>query len=154
MEALERVFRTWYQPLVALAISKFELSEDEARDVAQEAFFRLVRHQARVDNEGSWLAVVVLNECRARYRRRNREALALVQEAKSDTCTEAADRRILVSQAQRDLTEKEKRLLQLHFVEGRTAREIGTALGLTRSYVAKLLHLSIKVARRTCGEGP
>ncbi|WP_343996152.1 sigma-70 family RNA polymerase sigma factor [Nocardioides dubius] len=59
--------------------------------------------------------------------------------ADEDTEQSAAEARVLLSSALRELTEREKKLVYLRFFEGQTQAEIGAQLGVTQMQVSRLL---------------
>jgi RNA polymerase sigma-70 factor (ECF subfamily) len=84
-DAFERLVRTYDQSVLRLA-SNLLRSQDEARDVYQEAFLRVYRnlHQFRFDcSFHTWLYRIVTNICLDRLRRRKvrKEESTLLQTA-------------------------------------------------------------------------
>lgn len=59
--------------------------------------------------------------------------------AGEDTEQSAAEARVLLSSALRELTPREKQLVYLRFFEGQTQAEIGAQLGVTQMQVSRLL---------------
>ena len=56
-----------------------------------------------------------------------------------DRAVEAAEARILLGPAVRQLSERDRRVLYLRFVEERTQDEIGKQVGLTQAQVSRVL---------------
>jgi len=77
-----------YQSLVWSIARSYRLSGDDASDVVQTTWLRLVEHLDRIrdpDAVGSWLATTARNECLAHIRRRGRQGVSL------DAVPEVAD---------------------------------------------------------------
>jgi len=77
-----------YQSLVWSIARSYRLSGDDASDVVQTTWLRLVEHLDRIrdpDAVGSWLATTTRNECLAHIRRRGRQGVSL------DAVPEVAD---------------------------------------------------------------
>jgi RNA polymerase sigma-70 factor (ECF subfamily) len=71
---LERLFRTEYQPMVALA---YTLIGDNARaeEIVQDGFVDVIRAGDRVRRPGAYLRTAVVNGCRSELRRRSVRAI-------------------------------------------------------------------------------
>jgi RNA polymerase sigma factor (sigma-70 family) len=69
-----------YQSLVWSIARSYRLTGDDASDVVQTTWLRLVEHLDRIrepDAVGSWLATTARNECLAHIRRRGRQGVSL-----------------------------------------------------------------------------
>lgn len=69
-----------YQGLVWSIARSYRLSGDDASDVVQTTWLRLVEHLDRIrdpDAVGSWLATTARNECLTHLRRRGRQGVSL-----------------------------------------------------------------------------
>jgi RNA polymerase sigma factor (sigma-70 family) len=69
-----------YQALVWSIARSYRLSGDDASDVVQTTWLRLVEHLDRIrdpDAVGSWLATTARNECLTHLRRRGRQGVSL-----------------------------------------------------------------------------
>jgi RNA polymerase sigma-70 factor (ECF subfamily) len=146
-------------------------SDDEARDVAQEAFLRAFRHLHSFKEEArfsSWLYQIALNLCRDRLRRRRgREFVSLdvVTEAAPAALraepsalerVEAQDLSRVIAAAVDTLSEEQREVVVLKEYQGLTFPEIAEVLGVpvstvkTRLYRA-LSQLRVKLERRGIG---
>lgn len=124
--------------------------EDEADDVAQEAFVRMVRHDVTGEIPGvrSWLFRTALNLVRDRSRvRSNRERLLEANPAHSaapddpetpDRASERAENVRRVRRVLATLDERDRALLLMR-EEGFRYREIAEAVGVATSSVGTLL---------------
>lgn len=63
----------------------------------------------------------------------------------------ALEARLLLGSAVRHLSERDRRILYLRFVEDRTQQEIGTALGVTQMQASRLLRRILDQLRRELG---
>ena len=145
---LDAIYREHADGMVALAVSKFGLPVEVAREIAQEIFLRLVAKDRRVGEYGGWLAVVMLNACRKHLAvTTRRQSLMPAAGPFSVDPRPALEQRLLVAAAMRVLDERSALVLQLHFLEGYTAPEIAALLGTTKDYVHKLVHQALQTAR-------
>jgi RNA polymerase sigma-70 factor, ECF subfamily len=136
------------------------LSQDEARDVVQEAFVMLQKHiragGAR-DNIRGWVFRVAHNNARNRqgsYHRRFAEPLDLEAQALPDKNTPESvvldkERFRLLSKAIQLLTESERQCLLLR-AAGLRYREIGEALGMATSTVGDTVERAIRKLTEKC----
>jgi RNA polymerase sigma-70 factor (ECF subfamily) len=109
------------------------VGNDAAEDVAQETFLRLLAVQEH--RPRTWLATVARNLAIDEIRRRRRHATPV-----DDVPDEPVDgpdvaELLSVRRALKDLPERDRLLLWLKHVEGRTAGEIAQMTGVTRSSV-------------------
>ena len=125
-------------------------NEEDARDAAQDTFFRLYKYlrsyRATEDFDG-WLYRIVVNVCRDIRRKRplsttsyesEREIGSLDSLASSDdveaTAIESQQRRI-ITRALDSLTKKEREALVLRDLEGLSTEEVARILGSSESTV-------------------
>ena len=146
-------------------------SDDEAREVTQEAFLKAFRHLPSFKEEArfsSWLYQIALNLCRDRLRRRRgREFVSLdaVAEAAPTAfraepsaldLVEAQDLSRAIAAAVETLSEEQREVVVLKEYQGLTFPEIAEVLGVpvstvkTRLYRA-LSQLRVRLERRGIG---
>lgn len=65
---------------------------------------------------------------------------------------DSAEARVVLRPALRDLTERERRLIHLRFVEGLTQTEIAAELGVTQTQVSRLLSKLLATLRERIGQ--
>ena len=146
-------------------------SDDEAREVTQEAFLRAFRHLQSFKEEArfsSWLYQIALNLCRDRLRRRRgREFVSLDEVAETAPAglrsepsalelVEAKDLSRVIAVAVEALSEEQREVVVLKEYQGLTFPEIAEVLGVpvstvkTRLYRA-LSQLRVRLERRGIG---
>jgi RNA polymerase sigma-B factor len=76
-------------------------------------------------------------------------ALAELLPADEEGAQSATEARLVLGPALRDLSDRERRLLHLRFVEERTQAQIGVELGVTQMQVSRLLAGVVKKLRAT-----
>ena len=128
---------------------------DAAEDIAQEAFLKAYLHLRTLDQPtrfGNWLRIIAANQARSYLRQRARIAahsLAVEPELAPSVEQQAAlrereERRQLLEQAALEAIDKlpeENRLpLILHYMGGRTAEQVGTAMGISGAAAKMRLH--------------
>ena len=121
-------------------------SREEAEEVVQEAFVRLVASFVRIDQSGRadrYLTVTVLNLARSRLRRRRtvreKDHLLRSDDAYLDDWRLDDDVR-RVRLAIQSLPRRQQQCVVLRFYSGRSEREIAEALGMSTGSVKQ--HLS------------
>jgi RNA polymerase sigma-70 factor (ECF subfamily) len=161
-----------HQPQVYRFALKTCADPESAKDVLQETLFALVRSVESFRGEAAlstWLYTVARNGC---LRRRRRSKFAPVREESLDTLG-AGQRDALVSpmrspdqqladQEQRDsldaaldtLDPGQREVLVLRDIEGLTAAEVGTVLGLSVDAVKSRLHRARVALRRQLAPVP
>jgi len=138
-------------------------SEEEARDVAQEAFLKAYRGLAGFKREArfsSWLYQIATNLCRDRLRRRRTRATVSLEEMEETGGAIAetrprADERLLqddlarvVRRAIEALAEEQREVLILKEYEGLTFLEIAQALDVPVSTVKTRLYRGLGQLRQ------
>ncbi|MFT7677377.1 MAG: RNA polymerase sigma-70 factor (ECF subfamily) [Planctomycetota bacterium] len=148
-EALDTWFRAEH-PLVWRLCFGFLAQEAEADDLAQEALLKLHDRLPNWDQERSystWRNTVVANLCRDRLRRRSNRRDAETNAAEAglpdrlpspEDRAEANEVREALGQALRNLTPREREVFVLRDLEGQSADQVATSLGITASTVRSL----------------
>jgi RNA polymerase sigma-70 factor, ECF subfamily len=155
----------WERPIFALAFRTLG-REEEARDVAQEAFMRAYRGLPGFKGEAkfsSWLYRITLNLCRDWIRKERRAPLVAVPEGVDPT--ELADQRAsplesvedlvarremsdAVAKAMAELPEEQRSAILLKEYHGLTFQEIADMLECPLSTVKTRLYQGLSVLRR------
>ncbi len=150
----------WQRPVYALAYRVIGRDED-ARDVAQEAFlraFRAIKNFRGQAKFSSWIYRITLNLCRDWMRRERRTPVTLVAdvpEPKSETRGRSVEdwaaqrdlgRRVAAVMAQ--LPEEQRSAIVLKEYHGLTFQEIADLLGCPLSTVKTRLYQGLSVLRR------
>jgi RNA polymerase sigma-70 factor (ECF subfamily) len=152
------------------AIYRIVGSEDEARDLSQEAFLKAYRGLPAFKGEArfsSWLYQIALNLCRDRLRRRrgrmmvsldaleaDGQAPILREEATAHVLVEARDSARRVKAAVLALPEEQREVIVLKEYEGLTFQEIAGVLDLPVSTVKTRLYRGLdKMRERLQEEG-
>ena len=137
--SIDRLFLKWYPRLVG-AIYRRLGSRDEAEDVAQDAFIRLLDQHPR--DPSAWLFTVAgrltIDRQRTTARRERLTAKSIDTAAPPD---EALLQQELIESVRRvlqTLPERDRQLLLLHH-DGVRYREIARQLGLAESSIGSLL---------------
>jgi RNA polymerase sigma-70 factor, ECF subfamily len=136
--SIDQLFQTWYPQLVG-ALSRRLGSRDEAEDVAQDAFVRLLDH--RPANPPAWLFTVAgrlaINKRRAAARR-ERLVMEPQAPATADVALDSAEELEFIRGVLHGLSERDRQLLLMHH-DGMRYREIAACLGLAESSIGSLL---------------
>lgn len=155
-EAVERYER----PLLAY-VERLLRDPDRARDVVQDAFLRLCRHESVIGN-GSlrpWLFTVCRNRAMDEFRRRKSvapESETLLNarpssEPSPERGAEMADAAHAAALAMDRLPPNEREVIHLRYRGELSYREIAAVTGLSVSHVGVLLHTGLKRLRGLLG---
>jgi RNA polymerase sigma-70 factor (ECF subfamily) len=136
--SIDRLFHTWYPRLVA-RITRRLGSRDEAEDVAQDAFIRLLDHEP--DDPPAWLFTVagrLTTDSQRSGERRQRLVIESEMEPPVDEALIRAEQRATVQRVLDGLPHRDRQLL-LMYHDGMRYREIASQLGIAESSVGSLL---------------
>ncbi len=126
-EHQQRVLRTAYRLLGRL---------EDAQDVSQEVFLRLLKHLDKIEGDPQfWLYRVTVNVCNDYYRRKPAlvQAVELEHTDPSPTAErllQADERKKLLMAGIARLPEREREAIVLRDIEGLTTREAAAILGI------------------------
>lgn len=164
-DAFSQLVTRWERPIYALAYRTLGREED-ARDVAQDAFMRAYRGLKGFKGEAkfsSWLYRITLNLCRDWIRKERRAPLVQVPEgtdavdladqqaAPSESVEDLVARREMsaaVQLAMADLPEEQRTAIMLKEYHGLTFQEIAEMLDCPLSTVKTRLYQGLSVLRR------
>jgi RNA polymerase sigma-70 factor (ECF subfamily) len=164
LESFNQLVLRWERPIYALAYRVIGREED-ARDVAQEAFLRAFRALGGFKGQAkfsSWLYRITLNLCRDWIRRERRTPIAQAPEgvdlielagaqAPVESIEELVSRRQLgraVEKAMAMLPEEQRTAIILKEYHGLTFQEIADMLDCPLSTVKTRLYQGLSVLRR------
>lgn len=161
VSAFDVLVRRWDRKIQGAAYRVLG-SDDEARDVSQEAFLKAFRALSSFKREArfsSWLYQIAMNLCRDKLRRRRgREHLSLDEMAESTEPAlrqratavdqiEDRDRARVVAAAVGGLSEDQREVVILKEYEGLTFPEIAEVLGVPLSTVKTRLYRALAQLR-------
>ena len=164
LDSFNQLVLRWERPIYALAYRVIG-REEEARDVAQEAFLRAFRALKGFKGQAkfsSWLYRITLNLCRDWIRRERRTPVAQMpegvdlvelagEETPSESIEELIGRRQLgraVSKAMATLPEEQRTAIILKEYHGLTFQEIADLLDCPLSTVKTRLYQGLSVVRK------
>lgn len=150
----ERLFKDSYPLMYRLAFSMVE-NADDAKDAVNQVFTQMWKGKPQVSDDSvrGYLLAATRNQClhilRQRQLRRQME-----EELQNDEYErQDEEREELLRQLQQvidsHLTEKDKRVLQLHYDEEMTYAETATTLGISTAAVNKHITRSLAKIRQT-----
>ncbi len=157
-EAWDALFRRYQKPLYVYA---FELVHDEqaSLDIVQETFIAATRHLDTLRDDakfGSWLFGIAHQKCLQRWRKQDREALALAELAATPDEFETDPGELLLRREQEaefmnllnQLPLAQRSVLLLHFIEDFPLEEIADIAATPLGTVKSRLHY----AKRALGK--
>jgi RNA polymerase sigma-70 factor (ECF subfamily) len=149
-EAIGRLFDDHNSRLYKLAL-RMTWGDEDARDLVQECFLRAIEHRPPEDPIAAerWLVRVLVNLCRDR-RRRGAVRRAHEREAQGESAVEAHHPGVnaAVRSAVLALPVRQRAVVVLHEIEGRTLQEVAEMLGIAAVTARWHLHVALRSLRK------
>ena len=153
-QRFERLFKDSYPLMYRMAFSMVE-NADDAKDAVNQVFTQMWKGKPKVSDDSvrGYLLAATRNQClhilrQRQLRRQMEEALQSDESERQDE-----EREELMRKLQRiiddNLTEQDKRVLQLHYDEEMTYAETATVLGISTAAVNKHITRSLAKIRKT-----
>ena len=153
-QRFERLFKDSYPHMYRMAFSMVE-NADDAKDVVNQVFTQMWNGKPKVSEESvrGYLLAATRNQClhilrQRELRRQMEEELQMAAEISSNEEHEELMRE-LQQVIDNNLTEQDRRVLQLHYDEDMTYQETATVLGISSSAVNKHITRSLEKIRKT-----
>ncbi len=146
--SLERLFEDEESPLLGFAYG-FVRRREIAEDMVQEAFLRLHRHWAEVENPRAWIYRATRNLCLTWIRDHKRETPMREDQPPDTTALEPAPPDRALDQLEAlgtlrsllaELDEADREIVRLKYAEGMRYKQIAERTGLSVSNVGYKLH--------------
>jgi len=153
-QRFERLFKDSYPLMYRMAFSMVE-NADDAKDAVNQVFTQMWKGKPKVSDDSvrGYLLAATRNQCLhiLRQRQLRREMEEQLQRDEAERQDE--EREELMRELQRiiddNLTEQDKRVLQLHYDEEMTYAETATVLGISTAAVNKHITRSLAKIRET-----
>ncbi|MDY4044190.1 MAG: RNA polymerase sigma-70 factor [Marinifilaceae bacterium] len=152
----EQAYRTYYRPLFLFAYG-YVMDETEAENIVQSVFTSMweIRHRLPRESEfKTYLYASVKHACLSYFRRlrlldeyKKRQAEALVLSFADDDTGEDPELVERVQQALAQLSEQQRKIVELHVMEGKKYLEIAEILQLSENTVRTHLKRAYKILR-------
>jgi RNA polymerase sigma-70 factor (ECF subfamily) len=145
-DPVSSVYDAYREFLVALVCRKFRVPADDALGLVHEVFLSFMRCRGDIANQRAWLVAAACNAARGywRGRRTTNDSLELIAN-EGRACD--VDVIIRVAEILRKLPERWRRILEMHYLEGRSTKEIAEILHTTPGYAEQLVHEGLVHAR-------
>lgn len=135
-----------YGPMVLRRCQQILKDEDEAMDVSQDVFVRLIERNGRLDGTypSSLLYTMATNLCLNRIRDRRRQAQpteddVLARIASLEEPGEGSDARLMLDRLFRRQPASSRTIAVLHYLDGLTLDQVANEVGMSVSGVRKRL---------------
>lgn len=150
----------YYQPTIFSLAFRMLLSEDDAKDIAQETFIKVWIHLADYDNKhdfGIWVYTIAYRLCLMELRRREHvqpmpqdwETLSHFMETdSSDKQLNNSDLVSIIHTLVYRLSPKQRIVFTLICIEGKTAKEVSVITGMSQLKIKSNLYLARKIIRK------
>jgi RNA polymerase sigma-70 factor, ECF subfamily len=151
--SFEEFFRAEYARLFR-SLCLVTGSKDEADEVSQSAFLKLLERWDRVgsmDDPTGFLYRTAMNEFRSRYRSAARAMKRAVTSTRQDDAFAAVEDRDVVIQALRTLIPQQRAAVVLTALLGYSSEEVGEMLGMKPATVRTLSSRARSAMRQTLG---
>ncbi|MGK2856346.1 MAG: RNA polymerase sigma factor [Thermoanaerobaculia bacterium] len=145
------VYDAYREFLVSLICSKFGVPNDDALGLVHEVFLSFMRCRADIADQRAWLVAAACNAGRGYWRRRGAPDVPIDARAIEGPRYDV-DVIMRVAEVLQRLPERWRRVLELHYLEGHSTREIAEILKTTPGYAEKLVHESLVRARAAAVE--
>ena len=153
-QTIERLFKDSYPHMYRMAFSLVENAED-AKDAVHQVFAQMWRGKPQISEDSirGYLLAATRNQCLHLLRQRQLQR-KMEDELKHDVQESRDEEREELLQAlqqvvENNLTEQDKRVLQLHYDEEMTYQETASVLGISTSAVNKHITRSLARIRET-----
>ena len=153
-QKFERLFKDNYPHMYRMAFSLVE-NADDAKDAVHQVFAQIWRGKPQISEDSirGYLLAATRNQClhMLRSRQLRREMETELQRETEDTLSEEREELLLqLRQVINDnLTEQDRRILQLHYEDEMTYQETASVLGISASAVNKHITRSLAKIRTT-----
>ena len=153
-QRFERLFKDSYPQMYRMAFSMVE-DADDAKDAVSQVFTQMWKGRPNVSEESlsGYLLAATRNQCL--HLLRQRQLQQQMEEELRQTAEKSSneEREELLRELQQvindNLTEQDRRVLQLHYEEEMTYQETATVLGISSSAVNKHITRSLAKIRET-----
>ena len=153
-QQFERLFKDNYPLMYRMAFSMVE-NADDAKDAVHQVFTQMWHTKPRVSDDSirGYLLVATRNQCLHILRQRQLQQRMEEELQRETEETQSEEREELLRQLRKaidqNLTEQDRRVLQLHYDENMTYQETAHVLGISVSAVNKHITHSLDKIRRT-----
>lgn len=150
--AFDRLFRAYHGPLTFYA-SRFTHDEEQAEDIVQDCFVELWARRGKlsgVQSIQSYLYRCVYNHC-ARWvekKIRAEKAIHLLPEPEANQIIES-ELMASIQQAIDNLPERMKQVVQMHYLEDKSLKEIGQEIGIDPETARSHRYRAIQLLKKT-----
>lgn len=138
-EEFERVYNAQFQFLVRVAFL-LTGSAAEAEDVVHDSFVRCASRFGSIEHPRSYLRTVVVNECRSRFKRRERERRIVETPGQVDLPHDLVE----TKDALAALSGRKRTVIVLRYFVDLPDQEIAEILGCRPSTVRSLAHRALR----------
>ena len=153
-QRFERLFKDCYPHMYRMAFSMVE-DADDAKDAVNQVFTQMWKGKPDVSEESvrGYLLAATRNQCLHLLRQRQLQQQMEKELRKTAEKSSNEEREELLCELQQvindNLTEQDRRVLQLHYEEEMTYQETATVLGISTSAVNKHITRSLAKIRET-----
>ena len=150
----EHLFKENYPHMYRLAFSMVE-NADDAKDAVHQVFTLIWKNKPQIadDSIRGYLLAATRNQCLHTLRSRQLQQRMEQELQQQQTASEQEEREMLMQQLKQvieaNLTEQDRRVLQLHYDDEMTYEETATVLGISASAVNKHVTRSLAKIRQT-----
>lgn len=158
--AITALYQAYQVPLLAFVLRLTGGDQQDAEDVVQETMVRAWREAGRLDLSGPslmpWLSAVarriVIDEHRRRSARPAETGAGTLADLPVDDDTAAAELRVAMADAMRQLTSSHRQVLSETILRDRTVNQAADVLGIPVGTVKSRVHYALRVLQDVLAE--
>ena len=153
-QEFERLFKDSYPHMYRMAFSMVE-NADDAKDAVHQVFAQVWKAKPQIANDSirGYLLAAIRNQCLHILRSRQLQRQMEEELQRETAASESEECEDLLQQLQQviddNLTEQDRRVLNLHYDDEMTYEETATVLGISASAVNKHITRSLAKIRQT-----
>ena len=148
------LFKDNYPPMYRMAFSIMK-NADDAKDAVNQVFAQVWKRKPQISEDSirGYLLAATRNQCLHLLRSQQLQQQMEEELSRQQTINEVEDQEELLQKLQQiindNLTEQDRRVLQLHYEEEMTYEETASVLGISSSAVNKHITRSLAKIRKT-----
>ena len=152
LPAPEKAYREYRDLMVTIARRRFRIPPDQVLELVHDVMVSFLRCRDQIQNPQRWFVGAICNASRSWWSDRDGEPHfgEMTEEARNPgDAVGTIERRMAVGTLLATLSERDRDILDLHYLQGYTAREIAAKYKTTPKYVAKLIHQGLRRAAKS-----
>ncbi|MEO8215795.1 MAG: sigma-70 family RNA polymerase sigma factor [Acidobacteriota bacterium] len=147
--APEKAYREYRDLMMTIARRRFRIPPDHVLELVHDVMVSFLRCRNQIQNPQRWFVGAICNASRSWWTARDGEPHFGEMTDETRNLADPVgvmERRVAIGNLLATLSERHRDILDLHYLQGYTAREIAVRYNTTPKYVAKLIHQGLRRA--------